>query len=234
MSPTRGNGRRSVAAAERRKLRWLAKGGLERADKVLAEKTSGLSLQCLFNFTNYSLAAITLSSLQYPYHLVGAPIDAKKVTQTIEDIFPGLIPSNLPSVSEEGRFFIPTPPIIRSLRPLHPPYLVGRFDKIVKEQVAKALIAAWKELVSLDVRFPKAESNRSKTPALHLGIWEQYGSTPRISLDSRQKDKVNEAMDKFLHIVHCSIAPKIFNILRSHYPQQFDRHMLWVSNVHIY
>jgi hypothetical protein len=42
MSPIRGNGRRSVAAAERRKSRWLAKGGLGKAEKVLAEKTCGL------------------------------------------------------------------------------------------------------------------------------------------------------------------------------------------------
>jgi len=43
MSPIRGNGRRKVEAAERRRSRWLAKGGLAKAEKVLADKTSGLS-----------------------------------------------------------------------------------------------------------------------------------------------------------------------------------------------
>jgi len=193
------------------------------------------SSTCLFNSTNYSLAAITINSLQYPYHFLGAPIDSTKVTQKMEEVFPGVIPRDLPSVTAEGRFFIPTPPIIRSLCPLHPPYLVGRFDRIVKAPMQKSLVAAWKELVNLDVRFPKAELNRSKTPALHLGTWELYASKPRITGNScQQNDDVIAAMDKFLSIVHCSIAPKIFNILRSHYPKQFDRQLLWVSNVHFY
>ena len=49
MSPTRHNhGRRTPAAAERRRLRWLAKGGLEKAEKVLMENTSALSFDYIF------------------------------------------------------------------------------------------------------------------------------------------------------------------------------------------
>jgi hypothetical protein len=88
------------------------------------------------------------------------------------------------------------------------------------------LVAAWKELVDLDPRFPKADLHRSNTPALHLGTWELYASEPRITGDSRQQnDDVIAAMDNFLRIVHRSIAPKIFNILRSHYPKQLDRQL---------
>ena len=44
MSPIRRNhGRRTPAAAERRRSRWLARGGLEKAEKVLAENTCALS-----------------------------------------------------------------------------------------------------------------------------------------------------------------------------------------------
>lgn len=163
--------------------------------------------------------------MQYPGQFVGAATNAAKVTEKIEDLFPG-IPYNLSSVTADGRFLIPTPPIVRSLRPLHPPYLVGRFDKIVKAPVEKSLLAAWKELVKLDIRYPKVEANRSKTPALHLGIWELYAAEPRITGDSWQTGDVTSVMDKFLHIIHHSIAPKIFNILRSHYPRQFERHLL--------
>lgn len=164
--------------------------------------------------------------MQYPWHFVGAPINATNVIEKIEEHFPGVIPHNLPSVTEEGRLLIPTPAIIRSLRRFHPPYLVGRFDRIVKPSVEKSLVAAWKELVKLDVRFPKAEANRSKTPALHLGTWELYAGKPRITGDSWQKDDINAAMDKFLSIVHRSIGPKIFNLLQSHYPKQFERQLL--------
>ncbi len=172
--------------------------------------------------------------MQYPWHFVGAPTNATKVTEKIEELFPGVIPHNLPSVTEEGRLLIPTPPIIRSLCPFHPPYLVGRFDQIVKPSVEKSLVTAWKELVKLDVRFPKAEANRSKTSALHLGTWELYAAEPRITGDSWQTDNVNAAMDKFLRIVHHSIGPKIFNLLRSHYPKQFERQLSWVSDLYFY
>lgn len=44
MSPARHNhGRRIPAAAKRRRLRWLARGGLEKAEKALVENTSGLT-----------------------------------------------------------------------------------------------------------------------------------------------------------------------------------------------
>jgi len=66
-------------------------------------------------------------------------------------------------------------------------------------------VTAWKELVKLDVCFSKAEANRSKTPALHLGTWELYAGKPHITGDSWQKDDVNAAMDKFLSIIHHSV-----------------------------
>jgi hypothetical protein len=91
-------------------------------------------------------------------------------------------------------------------------------------------MAAWDEFAKLDVQFPKADPNRSKTPALHLGVWELYAANPRITKDSRkQREDVIKAMDKFLQIIHDSVAPKIFNILQRYYPQQFDRQLLYVS-----
>ena len=145
-------------------------------------------------------------------------------------VFPGVIPKDLPSVTAKGRFLIPTPPIVRSLRPLHPPYLIGRFDKIVKAGVEKSLVAAWQNLMKLDVQFPKPDPSRSKTPALHLGIWELYSANPRVTEDSRnQSNQVIKAMDRFLRILNASISPKIFNILQSHYRLQLDRQLLWVS-----
>ena len=166
--------------------------------------------------------------MEYPGQFLGAPINASKVTNKINHLFPGVIPCELPSVTEEGRFLIPTPPIVRSLRPIHPPYLIGRFDHIVKASIQKSLVAAWKDLMKLDVKFPKPkrDSNRSKTPSLHLGVWELYSALPRITEDSLdQNDAVILAMDKFLRIVG-SIAPKISNILQCYYPQQFNCQLL--------
>jgi len=197
------HGRRKAIAAELRLSSWLAKGGLEKAQKVLAQRTT------------------TVMPAKYPAQFVGAPTNATKVTEKMAQLFPGLIPT------AEGRFLVPTPSETLALQPLHPPYLIGRFDRIVKESVQRSLMLAWDEFVKLDVRFPKADPHRSKTPALHLGVWELYASNPRITGDStNQNDDVVKAMDRFLGIVNNCIAPKIFNILRSHYPRQLERQLM--------
>jgi hypothetical protein len=175
------------------------------------------------------LATVTITPAEYPGDFVRAPINVDKVTKKIAKLFPGLIPCDLPCVTEEGRFLVPTPPNILASNPLHPPYLIGRFDRIIKKDVEHSFLAVWDKFAKLDVCFPKAESHRSKTPALHLGVWELYASRPRITGDSKkQKDEVIKVMDQLLYIVHNSIAPKIFNILQSHYPTQLDRQILSV------
>ncbi len=140
---------------------------------------------------------------------------------------PLIVPRNLPSVIETGRFFIPTPLDILAKNDLHPPYLVARFDwQVVKKSVTNALLRAWEELSQLDVQFPKADKTRSATPALHLGIWQLYNADPYITGDSRhQSEEVIVAMDKFPRIIQEYIAPKVKKLLKQYYPQQYNRQM---------
>jgi hypothetical protein len=148
------------------------------------------------------------------------------VKEKVKELYPGMVPRNLPTATEKGRFLIPTPPIIRSLLPLHPPYLVARFDRIVKENVNERLMSAWDELMKLGIRFPDPDGNRSSTPALHLGVWELYGTNPRLTSDTvRFSNDAIVAMDRFLQIIREAISPKLHNILAKYYPRQFDRQM---------
>ncbi len=84
-----------------------------------------------------------------------------------------------------------TPPNILVLNPFHSPHLIEWFDQIIKEDVKHSLLAAWDKFTKLDVCFLKEDSYQSKTPALHLGVWELYSSRPHITRDSKkQKDNV--------------------------------------------
>jgi len=166
------------------------------------------------------LATNTVTVEDYPKQFIGAPIDSKKFRKNFRKLYP---PRNLPSVIKSGRFLCPTPTEILSSHPLHPPYLVARFDQVVKENVNQRLISAWNAFTKLGVRFPPPDKRRSKTPALHLGVWEQYRNTPYITLESKaQSNEVIAAMDRFLQLLQESIGLKLRNILKEYYPQQFD------------
>jgi hypothetical protein len=156
----------------------------------------------------------------------GAPTDAKKFRKKFRKLYRGIVPRNLPSITETGRFLVPTPSSILSSQPSHPPYLVARFDQVVKENANQRLISAWDTLIESGVQFPPPDKRRSRSSALHLGVWETYGATPRITRDSvAQSDDVIFAMDRFLQIIQDSVGFKLYNLLKEYYPQQFDRQM---------
>jgi len=170
---------------------------------------------------------MTISMEEYPAQLSHAPTNALKVTKKLQQLYPGLVPRDLPSVTTEGRFLVKTPSEIMATNPLHPPYIIARFDQLVKPHIERDLILAWDNLNATDVRFPPPDPNRSKTPALHLGVWELYSSQPHITGDTRkQSSAAIVAMDKLLCLIGKSIGPKLSNILKSHYPILFHRQSL--------
>lgn len=68
------------------------------------------------------------------------------------------------------------------------------------------------------------------TAALHLGIWELYKKRPIVTADTRnQTEDVIIAMDNFLYLIGELIAPKLKNLLKTKYPQQYERQMRCVS-----
>jgi hypothetical protein len=115
-------------------------------------------------------------------------------------------------------------PLCDRLDRLHPPYLAVRFHDVLKLPARMALLDAWDTLHLLKVRYPKPEPQRSKSPALHLGVWETYSMLPFVTADSRaQAPDVISAMDHFLSLVGQLIAPKIKNLLQQYFPAQYSR-----------
>jgi hypothetical protein len=163
---------------------------------------------------------------KYPAEFCGIPKSAKAVRKRLREKFPRIIPRNLPSAPEFGRLFFPVPiPDDGPLHAHHPPYLAMRFESVVSNKANTRLIRAWDCLLEKGVQFPESDANRSSSPALHLGVWEVYRSTPCISTNSRQPEEVIIAMDIFLNLIKKYIAPKISNLLQTHCPIQYARQM---------
>jgi len=143
--------------------------------------------------------------------------------------FPGLTLDQLKLESQDGRLMYLTPSC-DGLNSLHSPYLAAWFHDVLKCSEQTRLIAAWDALNALDIKYPKPESQRSKaSPALHVGIWENYHLLPIISSDSQdQAPDVIIAMNHFLSLVGKLIAPKVGNLLHRYFPQQYfhqERHI---------
>jgi hypothetical protein len=99
------------------------------------------------------------------------------------------------------------------------------FELVVINKANTRLIHAWDCLLNKGVQFPESDVNRFSSPALHLGVWEVYRSTPCISTDSRQPEEVIIAMDIFLNLIKKYIAPEISNLLQTHCPIQYAHQM---------
>ncbi|KAF8160296.1 hypothetical protein BJ912DRAFT_1026541 [Pholiota molesta] len=172
------------------------------------------------------LDLVTISLPRYPAEFCGIPKSAKAK-------FPHIIPRNLPSATEFGRLLFPVPiPDDGPLHAHHPPYLAMRFELVVINKANTRLIHAWDCLLNKGVQFPESDVNRSSSPALHLGVWEVYRSTPCISTNSPQPEEVIIAMDIFLNLIKKYVAPEISNLLQTHCPIQYARQMQAYNRVH--
>ncbi|KAJ7164352.1 hypothetical protein C8R46DRAFT_1220857 [Mycena filopes] len=108
-----------------------------------------------------------------------------------------------------------------------PPWLAIRLAHIIPLKMLDELLARWDHLVSMGLKFPKADPNRSRTAAVHLGVWGLFGSAPRITADSRQmaiadpveRAAVIKAMDRMLWYLKKKIIPKIENALDEVIPE---------------
>ncbi|KAF8827453.1 hypothetical protein HHX47_DHR4000204 [Lentinula edodes] len=72
---------------------------------------------------------------------------------------------------------------------------------------------------------PKHGSNRSETPALHLGIWEKFRMKPKITNESwkMQRTSVRALIAQLCTIVSTEIAPTMVGILGFYYPELWER-----------
>ncbi|KAJ7177726.1 hypothetical protein C8R46DRAFT_1029328 [Mycena filopes] len=98
-----------------------------------------------------------------------------------------------------------------------PYWLAMRLAHIIPIPILDELLARWDHLIRMGLKFPKPDPNRSRTAAVHLGVWGLFGTCPRITADSLQKDisdpvqraLVLEAMDAMLQHLKAKIITKI-------------------------
>jgi hypothetical protein len=164
----------------------------------------------------------TETSLHYPKQFLHH-LGRDQVAATLAREFPNLALDQLRMEPDKGRLMYPTPALDQQ-DPLHPPYLAVRFHDVLKPTAQTALINAWNALNSLNVEYPRPEPQRSKAPALHLGVWETYLMSPSVTANSRnQPPEVITAMDIFLSLIGGRIAPKLLNFLGRYFPRQYER-----------
>ncbi|KAJ7781298.1 hypothetical protein B0H16DRAFT_1497863 [Mycena metata] len=107
-----------------------------------------------------------------------------------------------------------------------PPWLAIRLAHIIPIPLLDELLHRWDHLVSMGLKFPKPDPNRSRTAAVHLGVWGLFGSVPRITADSLQKGikslakrgAVLRSMDKMLRFLMNRIVDKVENALNEIIP----------------
>ncbi|KAJ7185107.1 hypothetical protein GGX14DRAFT_409325 [Mycena pura] len=68
-----------------------------------------------------------------------------------------------------------------------PKWLAIRFPDIIPPKTQQKLLASWDRVIAVSLHFPKATTQRSSTPAVHVGVWSLYSTTPYITANSRQK-----------------------------------------------
>ncbi|KAJ7199378.1 hypothetical protein GGX14DRAFT_373164, partial [Mycena pura] len=159
----------------------------------------------------------------FPDHFAGWKRDRKLVAQKAAE-GGWLDPSELPDITTDDRLklFIktkdPTPEQLKKFGPNQyphaPKWLAIRFPDVIPPKTQQKLLTSWDRVIAIGLRFPKATTQRSSTPAVHLGVWSLFSTTPYITADSRQKVKqVTTQLDAFLGIIKKNVVPKLESLV---------------------
>lgn len=117
------------------------------------------------------------------------------------------------------------PSLALSLYLDHPPYFLLRFDSVLTTKLQNNILAAW-DYMQHPSRRPviriKHAAERSGTPAIHLGAWELYKTTPDLTRETREQSiETLKAMDSLLKIFHSVVAMKINNLMKRYCPRLY-------------
>jgi hypothetical protein len=172
---------------------------------------------------NYFFSAVQHSPPEsYPSDFVHCRKSGQLVRRVIAEKY--LDPLVNP-LEEHTRLFIPVLNL-QSLDPMHPPYFMLRFDKILSPPNQRRIFQAWVVLLAAHPQHHIArEASRSKTPGLHVGIWELSSATPFVTRETkRQTPEAMAALDQLLSLVKLLMVPKILSLTCHYLPNQFERY----------
>ncbi|KAJ7830398.1 hypothetical protein B0H13DRAFT_2371993 [Mycena leptocephala] len=234
------NSHRSRAATkvDERKQKYVEGGVYERSQKKVAERTLVIDLPVEFpdHFAPFNKGAdlVNKKVKEWP-----TPADLPSITD--DDTLTVLIKTRDPTPEQLAKFgpggtgiwfnnkkFTDSTALTVLAKAGWPRYLIMRFGKVISIETQKKLLKFWDHLVSLGLKFPDPEPQRSTTPAVHLGAWGLYDGRPRITTDSRQ-EKISDpdkraivcgAMDKLLGVFKDEVVPPLENVMHRHAPEQ--------------
>ncbi|KAG1769917.1 hypothetical protein EV702DRAFT_1250013 [Suillus placidus] len=157
---------------------------------------------------------------KFPLDFLSIKRDGALVRDIIHNNFP-FSPDELTALPEHGKVVLPLDHLPSGTVPDGmPPYLAIRYEHFLSKDHQRRLILRWDEVVaSHPVNHLKPDTNRSTSDAHHLGIWEVFGATPRMTADTRkQTAEAKEAIDQLLWYVQSFMAPKLATAYAQHAP----------------
>ncbi|KJA16329.1 hypothetical protein HYPSUDRAFT_58275 [Hypholoma sublateritium FD-334 SS-4] len=201
-------GNRSSSYSKRRGTKWVAKKAHKSIEQKWSKKTTTIEVNgdSILGF-------------------VRVKTDSNAVKHILETEFPDVNTATLPRAPETGKLQYVLKETEATPEGL-PPNLVMRFDNVIKPRINDLVVKAWDEVLNAGLTFPKADPNRSATPALHLGAWSINQSKPIITAHSRapaQSKEAEIAIDKFLKIINKYVAPMVTTFFKNEFPVQYGR-----------
>ncbi|KAK7019451.1 hypothetical protein VNI00_018061 [Paramarasmius palmivorus] len=106
----------------------------------------------------------------------------------------------------------------------HTTHILGRINRVLSKETGRYLENSFRRMNEAGLKYPKAEPNRSLNHAVHLGSWELYARTSRLSNDSiKQKPEVLRIMDEMLDTLKIHVFPRIAEFLKEYCPDDWER-----------
>lgn len=102
--------------------------------------------------------------------------------------------------------------------------LAKRFANFTPSNIQAGIIELWDVLIGTHPRHAYKPDARSRSRALHVGVWECSSSLPMITAESRnQKPSTILALDNLLLYLKEHIISKVNNRMLYEFPDMYDR-----------
>ncbi|KAJ3759947.1 hypothetical protein EV360DRAFT_40891, partial [Lentinula raphanica] len=152
--------------------------------------------------------------------------DGKRLTAALSRDYPeGSL--HLDRAPENGRLVVEGMVLTRELKPTKVTVL-RRFVNIIEAAERLEIERLWLLMQEKGLKHSRkggGESNRSATPAIHVGIWEKFAQEPRLTAETwkKQNREVKDLMAQLIGILSSKVAPRMAALLKTYYPQVWER-----------
>ncbi|KAF7335010.1 hypothetical protein MVEN_02251200 [Mycena venus] len=108
-----------------------------------------------------------------------------------------------------------------------PPFDLGRFPDVISQYAQHKLISAWERLQALEPVYGPPETQRSRSPALHFGVWEHFLNKPVITGETQQtkaraamREDLLDAIHNLCGVIKQYVLPKLQALMDWCFPGQ--------------